>query len=167
MTSLKQADLGRHSILFLYNKMKKKALKKFSISHIPGWETEVRISDYALKIIIDSNHQHPKMALAHEFGHVFTVRNISNTVYKALATQDLLSIWFIKRKEKVNAIRNEMLAWRFAKAICKPKYWKEEEAVNSIATYCKNLMINMDEKRLKIVPLVRDFMSMKRLYRGN
>jgi len=149
--------------------MKQKELKKFTIKHVPDWETEVRISDDSLKIIINSNHQHPKMALAHEFGHVFTARNISSRVYKALATQDLLSIYFIKRKDKLNVIKNEMLAWRFAKAICKPKYWNEEEAVSSIAMYCKNLMIEMDEKRLKIIPLVKDFISMKGLYkkRGN
>ena|GEM_PF-5481691 len=149
----------------IIDEMREKELKKFTISHIPGWETEVRISDDSLKIIINSNHQHPKMALAHEFGHVFTARNISNRVYKALATQDLLSIYFIKRKDKLNVIRNEMLAWRFAKAICKPEYWNEEETVNSIATYCKNLMIDMDEKRLRIVPLFRDFISMKGLYK--
>ena len=145
--------------------MREKAFKEFTISHVPGWETEVRISDDSLKIIINSNHQYPKMALAHEFGHIFTTRNISNSVYKALATQDLLSIWFIKRKDKLNVIRNEVLAWRFAKAICKPKYWNEGEAVNSIVTYCKNLMIDVNEKRLRIVPLVRDFISMKGLYK--
>jgi len=145
--------------------MKQKELKKFTIKHVPGWETEVSISDDALKIIINSNHQHPKMALVHEFGHIFTARNVSSKIYKALATQDLLSIYFIKRKDKLNVIRNEMLAWRFAKAICKPKYWNEEEAVNCIVMYCKNLMIEMDEKRLKIIPLVKDFISRKGLYK--
>ena len=105
------------------------------------------------------------MTLAHEFGHIFTARKCSPRTYKALATQDLLTIYFIKPKEKSAIIRNEILAWRFAKAICKPKYWNEQEAVKSIMTYCKSLMLDINEKRLRILPLIRDFISMEKLYK--
>ena len=145
--------------------IKEKEFKKLTIKNSPRDESEAMFSANEISISISKYQEHPQMTLAHEFGHVFTARKCSPKTYRALATQDLLTIYFIEPKEKSAVIRNEILAWRFAKAICKPIFWNEEEAIKSIMTYCKSLMLDINEKRLRILPLTRDFISMEKLYK--
>jgi len=58
-------------------------------------------------------------ALAHEIGHALTHREIKCQDFDTLV------------------MRREIIAWRFAKAICPPSEWNEDIAIDCLTTYAK------------------------------
>jgi hypothetical protein len=82
------------------------------------------------------------MSVAHELGHVLGCRKEDG---------HKLDSWSV--------IRREIMAWRIGKSICKTEYWKEGEALESLASHImsmdnwKEIYRKVLTTRLKIIPL--------------
>jgi len=87
------------------------------------------------------------MDIVHELGHMLACRKDD-----------------IGKRDPWSDIRREIKAWRIAKSICKPEYWRERDALESIVSHLES-MDNAKKLRrriykhgwgqLKIIPLNR------------
>ena len=85
------------------------------------------------------------MDIVHELGHLLGCRGE-----------------YLAKKDPWSDIRREIRAWRIAKSICKPEYWREQDALESIVSHLEG-MDNAKKLRrriyrhgwgqIKIVPL--------------
>ena len=95
---------------------------------------------YAEEIIIDKNDPHSwRMAFCHELGHVLSLKRIESQE------------WF--DEYDIENLRDEIIAWRLAKSFCKPKYWKEEQAVSAIKKWAEFTGIKVNWEKFKLIPL--------------
>lgn len=75
-----------------------------------------------------------RMSFAHEISHVLLSKEMNTEEYMANSKY---------------AFRQEVIAWRLAKSLMKPKYWKEEQAIAALWGFTWASLVDMD--KLKII----------------
>jgi hypothetical protein len=71
-----------------------------------------------------------------------------------LGLNEIIPPHLIPKEIAIKIFRNECMAWRLAKTICKPKYWNEEhaiEAIKSMDIFPEMPKINWN--RIKVISL--------------
>jgi len=92
---------------------------------------------------IDIGNKFPnwKMHLAHEIGHILHYHYIDKPV--PILPQD---------RTVIQTFRQEVMAWRIAKSLIKPKYWNDFEVIFCLKTYYHEGMPKIKWEKLKIIP---------------
>jgi len=102
------------------------------------YEGQAPSYNYPVSITIGLKDKYWQQAFCHELGHAYIAK---------LKTKS------IRYETALETMRTEVLAWRFAKSFCKPKYWNEKEALNCLNEYVKHFNYKIDMSKLKIIPI--------------
>lgn len=101
------------------------------------------------EITIGMKDKYWRMTLAHEIGHALHSQR-SEYYVEHLMLEDCFN--------DTQVLRGEIVAWRIARAIIKPKYWKEYVAKRALKSYISLCHITFVQKlnlrKLKIIPLL-------------
>lgn len=93
------------------------------------------------KIRVGKASPHWRMHFTHEIGHALHHYYISKPKPR-----------LPKDRTKMQLFRQELIAWRIAKAMTKPRYWNEQEAIECLQTYAPYHWTFINWDKLKIIP---------------